>query len=370
MKSPESKKSLIIGPQLKKARELFQLTPEEVAQEMNVNSQDIVSWEKEQSKPNLKQLDGFAKLYGRDIDYFLRETPPSPENIEFRGKPELSLKNLPKEAKIVLARFDDLCRTALEFENFLNKRRQVKLLRFKETDPPKTIAQSLRNKLNVGDKPLSGLRNILENEGVRIFELPVSEEVFSGFSFWHTEYGPCILLNAKELRGRRNFTLAHELAHLLYNHGSSLCYIPLKFSKVQRGIEYKANQVAVELLLPESGVVEDFKKRNLSSTPSENELAQMAYYKWGVSIQALGYRLENLDLIKRGYTDTLLETKPPYFRGKKGPRTPGWERQLGKQFVETSIEAYKKGIISVGKLASSLGITVRKTIETIERKNK
>jgi len=366
----ELRESIIKGAQLRKARELLQLAPEEVAPELNVTRQDILDWEGERAQPTLKQLEGLAKLYGREIDYFLKETPAPPEKIEFRGKPGQSLKELSKETKIVLARFDELCRTALEFEGLLGKAREVKLPRFEESVYPKTVAQSLRRKLDVGDKPLPDLRERLEGEGVHIFELPVPEDAFSGFSFWHAEYGPCILLNAREPKGRRNFTLAHELAHLLYGHGSSLCYIPLKFGEHLGDLEYKANRVAIELLLPELGVVEDFRKRNLSRTPSENELVQMAYHRWGVSIQALGYRLENLDLIKREYTDTLLETKPPYFRGRKGPRTPGWKKQLGREFVETAFEAYQQGLISAGKVASGLGITVREAMKEIEQRSK
>lgn len=370
MNNLNPKEKLVIGSQLQQARKLMQLTPEEVAQEINVESQDMVSWEEEKTRPSLKQLEELAKLYGREIGYFLRETPTPPEKMEFRGKLGQSLRNLSKEAKIVLARFDELCRTALEFESLLNKKREIKLPTFKESNRPKIVAQGLRRKFNVGDKPLLDLRGRLEDEGVRIFESPVPEDAFSGFSYWHKEYGPCILLNANELKVRRNFTLAHELAHLLYSHGSSLCYIPLKVSEVSRGIEYKANQVAIELLLPEEAITEDFRKRNLSRTPSENELVQMAYYKWGVSIQALGYRLENLDLIKRGHTDTLLETKPSHFRGKKGPRTPGWEKQLGKQFVKTSVEVYQKNFVSIGKLAEIWQIPIRKVFERIEHKEK
>ncbi|GAH34817.1 unnamed protein product, partial [marine sediment metagenome] len=300
---PESKESIIIGVQLEKARKLLQLTPEEVARAINVNAQDVIDWEREQSKPELKQLEDLAELYGREIDYFLRETPVLPGKIEFRGKHGQSLRNLSKEAKIVLARFDELCRTALEFEKLLNKRREIKLPHFKESDDPPMSAQSLRKKFDIGNKPLPDLRDRLENEGVYIFELPVSGDAFSGFSFLHSEYGPCVLLNAGEPKGRKNFTLAHELAHLLYNHGSSLCYIPSNLSEVHRGLEYKANRLAIELLLPKSGVIEDFAKKGLSRMPQEKELAQMAYYEWSVSIQALGYRLENLDLIKKGYTD-------------------------------------------------------------------
>lgn len=360
----DSNKSIVIGTQLRRARELLQLTPEEVASELNIHSKNILDWEKERLQPNLKQLEQLAEHYGRGIDYFLRETPAPPEKIEFRGKPGQSFEKLSKETRIVLARFDELCRTAVEFESLLNKRQEVKLLHFKESDQPKTVAQILRREFDINDKPLLDLRNRLENVGVRIFELPVAEDAFSGFSFWHQEYGPCILLDAKESRGRRNFTLAHELAHLLYNHGSSLCYIHLKFYEPQGGLEYRANQVAIELLLPESGVVEDYRKRNLPKRPQEKELVQMSS-KWGVSAQALGYRLENLGMIHRGLMDQIIESKPKHFRR---PKTPTWERQLGKRFIETSIEAYQKNIISIGKLAEVWRIPIRKVFERVEHK--
>lgn len=84
----------------------------------------------------------------------------------------------------------------------------------------------------------------------------------------------------------------------------------------------------------------------------------------GVSLQALGYRLEGLDLIEKWYTDKLIEA-PPHFRQ---PKTPRWERQLGKRFVETAMEAYHMGLISSGKLSHSLGLTVRKTLEEITKR--
>ena len=89
--------------------------------------------------------------------------------------------------------------------------------------------------------------------------------------------------------------------------------------------------------------------------------------KWGASIQALGYRLENLGFIERGHTDTLFETRPKFF---KRSRTPKWKRQLGKEFVETTFEAYEKGLISAGKVADGLGITIREAMKEIEQRSK
>jgi Zn-dependent peptidase ImmA (M78 family)/DNA-binding XRE family transcriptional regulator len=363
---PELGEKIIKGAQLRKARALLQLSPEQVALELDITRQDILDWEEDRSQPRLKQLEKLAELYGRGIDYFLKETPPPPQRIEFRGRPGQSLAGFPKQVKIVLARFDELCRTAFELENLVNKKRKIALPRFAESVLTKTAAENLRNRFVADNKPLANLRERLEGLGFRIFELLVPEDAFSGFSYWHPEYGPCVLLNAGDLQGRRNFTLAHELGHLLYGHESNLCYIPLKLGDIREGIEYKTNQFAIELLLPEAGVREDFHTRQLSITPSEKELRQMAG-KWGASIQALGYRLENSGLIENGHTDTLFETKPKFLRR---PRVPKWKRQLGKEFVETTFEAYEKGLISAGKVANGLGISVREAMKEIEQRSK
>lgn len=356
------KSNIVIGAQLQKARKLLALSVKEVAGEIHVSPQQIDDWENGVSEPGLRELEALANLYGREIDYFLRETPNPPTGVKFRGKPGESLQHLSKDTKIVLARFDELCRAAVEFEELLGKKREVKLSMVSPKVAARIGARCIRERYNLGDKPIVDLRALLDNAGVRIFEVPIPNDELSGFSFWHEKYGPCILVHAKDVKGRRNFTLSHELAHLLYSHGSSACYIPSDISGVHDRIERKANQFAAELLLPKTGVVHDFKKRNLPRKPSEKQLRQMSI-KWGVSIQALGYRLEGLGLVNAGLTNKIIESRPAYFRR---PKTPTWKRRLGKSFVGTSIEAYQNNLISVGKLAHVLQIPIRKAMDITE----
>lgn len=139
----EFRESIIKGAQLRQARELLLLSPGQVASELNVVQTDVVNWEEDKSHPSLKQLENLAELYGRGIDYFLKKTPSPPRKIEFRGKPGQSLIDLPKQAKTVLARFDELCRTAFEVESLLNTKREVKLPRFDESVHPKLAAADL-----------------------------------------------------------------------------------------------------------------------------------------------------------------------------------------------------------------------------------
>jgi Zn-dependent peptidase ImmA (M78 family)/DNA-binding XRE family transcriptional regulator len=355
---------LIIGSQLRQARELLKFTVEDIARDLGVGTNEVANWEREIASPDLAQLESLSRLYGRDIDYFLKDTLKPPADLEFRGKPGKSLIDLSKETRLVIANYDELCRTVYEIENLMGTELRVKLSRLNEDYSPKAAARTLRAKLSLDDKPIPKLRDILENEGFRIFELSIPNEEISGFSYWHNKYGPCVLINADEPIGRRNFTLAHELAHLLFNHGSSVCFISSGAIKGMGNIEYKANQFAVELLLPESKILEDFRNKGLSRNPSLKELRKLSY-KWGVSNQALGYRLESLDLIESGYTDTLTEPKPIFRR----PTIPKWKRKLGNQYVRTSIEAYKKNLITIGKLAHALQLPVSKAIEEVKQRS-
>ncbi|MHA1629771.1 MAG: helix-turn-helix domain-containing protein, partial [Candidatus Heimdallarchaeota archaeon] len=366
----ESKKrrdELIIGAQLYKARETLQLSVKEIAQELNIAPEEILNWEGGLSKPSLKQLENLSQFYGREVDYFLKETPDPPEKVKFRSVTQQSLKHLSKEARIVIAKFDELCRAAFEFENLLGEKLELKISQLSKFIPPQSLAQELRQRFRLEDKPIRKLRNLLEEEGIRIFELPVPDNRFSGFSNWHPDYGPCILINSKEAWGRRNFTLAHEYAHLLYGHEPSVCEISLTTIQTSNvKVEQIANQFAVELLLPESGVRIDFRQYNLSRRPTERELGQMAG-KWRVSIQALGYRLENLNLIEKGLINSLWEGKPRHFRRSA---MPTWERRLGKKFVEMALKAYYSDKISIGKLSHSFGIPIRKAIEKVAQQSK
>jgi Zn-dependent peptidase ImmA (M78 family)/transcriptional regulator with XRE-family HTH domain len=361
----ENQSALILPSQLLKARRALLLTLEEVAHELSVGVLEVSRWEAGGSEPSLEQLEALARLYGREMDYFLAETPEPPQNIKFRATPGQAFRHLSRGARVVLAKFEELCRCASELEGLLGKTTTCRLPRFAPSTPSGTAANAIRQSLGVATGPMRDLRELLERQGVRIFQLAVPSNEFSGFSFRHAVYGACILLNASEVAGRRNFTLAHELAHLVYGHEPSVCLVPLSPAEPSPPLERVANSFTVELLLPAPRVREDFLARGYSSEPSEEDLARMSG-KWGISMQALGYRLESLGLVQRGHTEKLVEQKPRF----RAARAPKWERRLGKAFAQACFEAYERQLISIGKLAHSLDIPIRKAAEEVERRGK
>ncbi|MFQ5851956.1 MAG: helix-turn-helix domain-containing protein [Candidatus Binatia bacterium] len=369
MRSSGQQEHVVMGDQLRRARETIQFRPDEVAERLNVSVEEIGNWEAGRSQPSLRQLEMLAQLYGREIDYFLKETPEPPERLQFRSPAQRTFQELSSDARLVIARFDELCRTAFELEQLLGKGKHSILVPKVQHESPADLARDQRRALGFDKKPVRTLREQLSARGVRIFELIVPPGQFSGLSYWHSQYGPCILINAKELPGRRYFTLAHEYGHLLYHHQPSVCDLTDEWRPGPSAEERSANVFAIEFLLPAGPIREDFQRRGLSGRPTIQDVGKMAG-RWQVSVQAMAYRLQDLGLLERAYADELLSAYQPLPRRIRTPKTPTWERRLGKAFVSSAIEAYREGHISLGKLARCLGLPLRKALETAESDKK
>lgn len=358
-----SREHIILGTQLRQAREIVRFEREEVANRLGIQADEIIGWETGQTRPNLQQLECLAELYGREVDYFLKETPGLPAEVQFRSATKQRFQELSPEARAMIAKFDDWCRTAYELEVTLGKVRRVEIEYAPSNKSPIDLAREQRECFGLDEKPVSKLRDRLTKKGFRIFEFPIPQGQFSGFSYWHEYYGPCILINAKEVPGRRNFTLAHEYAHRLYAHPPLVCDVGEGGASSHARDERLADVFAIEFLLPREPVYEDFSKRGLSETPLIQDIGRMSG-RWYVSVQAMGYRLEDLNLVKKGHTNELLASyQPPH---PKPPKTPRWERRLGKSFVSNALETYYKGHISLGKLAHYLDMPLRKALEIAE----
>src|SRR5699024_4621752 len=90
---------------------------------------------------------------------------------------------------------------------------------------------------------------------------------------------------------RRNFDLAHEMGHLLLHYKVEFALLD---KKSLRDYEHEANIFAGEFLLPQKEFRKDFQYLSKVSHPdSYIDMKQ----KWKVSIQALAFRAQYLDLI-------------------------------------------------------------------------
>jgi Zn-dependent peptidase ImmA (M78 family) len=264
----------------------------------------------------------------------------------------------------VIVRFEELCRAEAELEQATQEQREVLVKRVANDYRLEELAEKERKRLGIGEHPIKDLRKLLRSQGIRVFMLPVPEipaNELSGLSWWHDIYGPCILVNSRNNPGRRTFTLAHEYGHLLLADPPTVCAFMLDIPE-----ERFANQFAAIFLMPAHDLRKSFVELvgHLGIMPTDQDLGRLAS-RYGVSLEAVGRRLEALELLPKGATDSRIaewEKRQTHYRGKKGPL---WRRQLGEEFVSLALEAHSKGVISLSKLARYFGQDVRKTREVV-----
>lgn len=358
---------MVIPSQIRKARIGLAIPLGDVASKIGVEPKEVAKWEDGEGEPSIEQLWGLARIYHRSTDYFFRPTSELSEEFSFRLKKERSIEELPIQTREAIVRFDELCRAETELEKILGETRKVLIERVTTRITPEQLAKNERLRLGLGEKPIRNLRSLLARIGIRLFMLPIEQKEFSGMCWWHSEYGPCILVNAYDTpRGRRTFTMAHEYAHLALGQPPVLCDLELDIPD-----ERYANVFATNFLIPASDLEEEFKVIvGISGTlPEYKQLGTLAS-RYAVSLEAMSRRLEALNLIPRGSTDRYIaewNQKPRPFRGPKGPR---WKRRLGDKFVSLVVDAHVGGHISLGKFARLLGVDVRTASDFSEKQMK
>jgi len=308
------------------------------------------------------ELAKLAEIYGRDIDFFLNlESIQKEARILWRS-PETS-----NQKTTVQRQFISICK---HYQNLL------KLL--EEPNTPKTVtinidkhellAQSafeyvedLANTyiriLDLGSRPACLLPKVLEEEmGIKIIFLPLDSNI-SGGSTIDEEFGMAILVNSNDAPWRRNFDLAHEFFHLITWDDFSPEEIYQHDSLGKNRIEQLADVFASSLLLPEKEVRDEFKKRTVEKSILHLNLVNLAR-DFDVSIEALLWRLVNLDLLKRENIQDEIEKGTIKDVDKKN-RGSEWAEtvkpHLSNRYISLAIKAFHLGKISKGKLAEYVG---------------
>jgi Zn-dependent peptidase ImmA (M78 family) len=129
------------------------------------------------------------------------------------------------------------------------------------------------------------------------------EDDISGFLYKKPNRN-VIVVNDEHSQNRKRFTMAHELGHLLLNHGGDVFVdregrFIFRDSKSQSGLDIQerdANKFAAELLMPVEMVIKELNKID-NEMIEDRDIDKLAM-KFDVSSQAMTIRLVNLNLIQ------------------------------------------------------------------------
>jgi Zn-dependent peptidase ImmA (M78 family) len=307
-----------------------------VAGEKAVSRQAIHQFEQGKSKPEADTMLALAKTLGVDLNYFYRETAISLDKIEYRKKTKLTKTeevSVQEKAKDVLERYfelEDLMNAPLIFKNPL----EASKCHISNKDDIEIVAEALREKWDLGTRPIQNVLELLENEGIKVVEISTSDG-FQGF-YADANNHTVVVLNQNDDNVRKRFTALHELGHTILTFEDGF------------DVEKGCHSFAGAMLLPKKQVIQAFSEKR-----KKISLAELIQLKinYGISIQAILARLKNLEIINdsvyKGFI--IWMTKVGYRKEEPGKYT-GIEKAL--RFNQLLFRAAAEEIISLSKAAS------------------
>ena len=354
-----------LGERLRVARDAAKVTQAQAAAAIDVARTTLVAMEQGGRRPRLDELQTLAALYGTTLNALLRR-----EAAQVDLRPRFRRGQGSDEAlDLPVAMLTDLVRAELELENLLGIQRS----RTEPTERPilpgdvvgqaEQDATELRQWLGIGDAPVHDIVSLLELQlGARVFVRRIAPKV-SGLYAYDDVTGPCILLNAVHPRERRSQTAAHELGHYVSTRRAPDALYD--GSPEQSREERYANAFARAFLTPARTVKLMFRDVTAGATKLTRRHVIVLAHAFGVSREALARRLEELGLAPQGTWDWFVRNggitkeqvdqvlgEAPGF----DPRARDAERTVSLRLHLMAAEAWKRGLLSEGQVASLLKI--------------
>jgi Zn-dependent peptidase ImmA (M78 family)/transcriptional regulator with XRE-family HTH domain len=358
--------AMVLAARLRAARESRGLTQAQAASELGVSRPLLIAIEKGTREVSPEEIVRLAEIYGRPVGELLRSAPP-PAAIGARFR--AALASAPDSGELSGA-VSQLEQQADDYIDLLRRARTEAPGRYPPTrsishrDPGQAgedLATEERNRLGIGDGPVRQLREVLEIEvGLRVFLLPLPREV-AGLFVYVNELGGCIGVNISHPSERRHWTMAHEYAHYLVARDRAEVTL-VSHRRQPPETERFADAFAANFLMPRSGLSRRFHelKRSKEDKVTPATLVQLAH-AYGVSVQALTLRLEDLRLIAPGTWDRLLDND---FQPRAAARLLGLasaERSaeaLPLHYRLLAVQLYADGEVTEPQLARYLGTDI------------
>lgn len=160
-----------------------------------------------------------------------------------------------------------------------------------------------------------------------------------------------LMVNSETPATRRRWTIAHELGHLVAGDTQDL---KVDYNIYRRSPEeQRANSFAANLLLPSPGI-----RREWDSGNQGDEHISRLLDQYGVSLQALAYRLHNTGCVDAAGRDAVLGTSSAFPRVTSTLAHSSFgERRYPINLLGRALEAYKRGATSVMPIADILGLS-------------
>ena len=349
----------VLDKKIADAREAAGFSITEAAQKLGFkNYQTLSAIEKGTRKINAHELIMMARLYGRSLDYFLESDVASDPLPLWRKTKKTDTNKVQRQFLSFLENYSNL-------ERLLGLKRRWKDVQknydrddfsVNGFEQAEKLGTEIHSFLDLGSRPSLNLLNVLENKlRFKILHLPLGDGV-SGASVVDNALGVGILINANDALWRRNFDLAHELFHIITWNVFSPEEIGNGTTKTRP--EQYADIFASSLLLPEVHLLDALKETATDNEIRIIDIIELAK-EFGVSTEAVLWRLVNLKIIKKTLASKVLET-PNFHDLDRDMRQKLYEKdgpsRFPSRFISLACRCLMEGKISRGAFAEYLEI--------------
>lgn len=353
------------------AREAIVLSKNKAAERIKISVKRLDQLENGVKFPSMMELKKMSKIYKRSIATLLLKNPPKekplPKDRRTVNSDEIGVFN---EKTIIAVR---KARAFVYSLAELKKEFNLPLIPFdynaKLWDNPQEIAQKLRKEWNFSElkdvesanEALDIYISHLESLGVAVFQLSLTQDKLRGFSIVDELIPVIVLKRGGEQATVKNFTLFHELGHILLNEGG-LCDIT--FSPESQEIEKWCNAFAAEILVPSDELL---KIENVIKHSRDNilvwqnkELVDIASYFHVGPLVILRRLLENNLTTSDFYEKRHIAWNKPTFGRSKTPEGRNIPKETikekGYNYLSLAFSAYDKNKIDLKDLSDFVGV--------------
>ncbi len=352
------------------ARKSIDKTVEEAAKRLGVDESLVRRWESGEKRPTLRQVQELAGFYKRSLAVFFLPAPPNepPPPTDFRTLPADTTKSFSEKTILAFRRARRLQGLARELGEMTPEiRREVRLPRTATGASVPDLAARVRKALGIALSDQAGWpderaalgawRQAIEAQGVLVFEAGFPIEEGRAFSLYD-DLAPAIVLNSKDARAGRIFSLFHEFAHLMLGEGG-IC----DCSDEGKAVERFCNAFAAELLVPRQAFLDDVGRLNRGSGRwSDDELLPLAR-RYHVSREMILRRLVDF---RRATMDYYLSRKRQWAEELRQPRRGGRAvparrclRQTGVPLTSLVLESARNERITYRDVSDFLSIGLK-----------
>jgi Zn-dependent peptidase ImmA (M78 family)/DNA-binding XRE family transcriptional regulator len=361
-----------IGRRLQRARLAAGLSQADVAMALKIPRPAVSLIESGQRSVSSVELAKLARLFGKPATSFLFEPDDQPVLEYFRAATPLE-----EGDRAVVDEAVEWCRyyALLEQATFGEQHYELPTYpvpRGLAIDQGAYLAEQERRRLGLGDSPVRSMIDLLEHEGVKVLVRPFPQgSPVSGFYFFSPELGPCAVINSQERPSRQRFTAAHEYGHFLVDRGEEIQGEICDTRRHREPFEMRANAFAAAFLLPEGGIEASLIDLHADRNRVEAEHAVHLMHHFGVSYDAVLWRLLNLGWITAQQRQRLSAVSATALERALGYEDePGAAEPEPDRLRNIAIEAWRADEISLGKLSELLGVSkaeLRRVLSRPER---